>query len=455
MHGASFDISSLHARYRAGARADAVMAEVRARHRAVNDPGIFIDLPPSEQTIAAAAALPAFDPARYPLWGVPFAVKDNIDVAGRPTTAACPDFAYVPAATAPVVARLLAAGAILIGKTNLDQFATGLVGVRSPYPPPRNAFDPARVPGGSSSGSAIAVARGIVSFALGTDTAGSGRVPAGMNHLVGLKPSLGALSTRGVVPACRTLDCVSVFALSVADARAVFDCAAAFDAADPYSRANTAPVTKPMRIIGVPRPEDRLFFGDHMQASAFDAALARLATCGVTVVDIDMSVFFDVARLLYDGPWVAERRAAIRSFMDARPDALHPVTRAILAGADRFSATDAFEAFYKLAALRRLGEATWAGIDALMVPTAPIAPTLADLVADPIGPNSRLGTYTNFVNLLDLAAIAVPGPFREDGFPAGVTFIAPRDTEAALMALGEQFFPGTGGRDPAAALGGG
>ena len=445
MTGYAFDIASLHAGYRAGTLPAAVIDAVHARHAMVADPGIFIDLVPAGEARKAALALPPFDPVRYPLWGIPFAVKDNIDVAGRPTTAACPAYAYTPDVSAPVVDLLLAAGAILIGKTNLDQFATGLVGVRTPYPVPKNAFDPARVPGGSSSGSAIAVAQGIVSFALGTDTAGSGRIPAGLNNLVGLKPSLGALSTRGVVPACRTLDCISVFALTVSDARAVFDVAAAHDPADPYSRPLAQMAASPIRTIGVPRPQERHFFGDAFAEAAFDAAIARLPALGLTIREIDMSGFFEVARLLYEGPWVAERRAAVRHFMDEQPAAMHPVTRAILAKADTISATEAFEAFYRLAALRRATELVWQDIEALAVPTTPITPTLADLEADPIGPNSRLGTYTNFVNLLDLAAIAAPGPFRADGFPAGLTFIAPRGTDHRLAALAERYFPGIGG----------
>jgi allophanate hydrolase len=324
------------------------------------------------------------------------------------------------------------------------------VGVRTPYPVPRNAFDPLRVPGGSSSGSAVAVARGFASFALGTDTAGSGRVPAGLNNLVGLKPSLGALSTRGVVPACRTLDCVSVFALSVDDARAVFDVGNAFDPVDPYARALPA-AGEPVAAFAVPRPQDLLFFGDESMAAAWAAARVRLDGLGLPIRELDMTPFFAVARLLYEGPWVAERRAAVGRFMDERPDAMHPTTRAILAGADRHSAVDAFRAFYRLAELRRDCEAALAGVDALVVPTAPIFPTLAELAADPIGPNSRLGTYTNFVNLLDLAAIAAPGPFRRDGLPAGVTFIGRAGADHALAAIARRFFPGVGGQPDAQA----
>lgn len=441
----SLDLPTLETAFAQGLRPEQVLQQIHARVSALNDPGIFIDLIPLDEAMASAAALPSFGSEELPLWGIPFAIKDNIDLAGRKTTAACPAFAHLADEDATVVARLKAAGAIPVGKTNLDQFATGLVGVRSPYPLPRNAFDPAIVPGGSSSGSAIAVARGLASFALGTDTAGSGRVPAGLNNLVGLKPSLGAVSTRGVLPACRTLDCVSIFALRVGDARKVFDIAAGYDAADPYSRSFTPDNGVPMRRIGIPRQQDRLFFGDRQMESAFEAAITRLEALDLETIEIDMGDFFAVAQLLYDGPWVAERRAAIRPFMDSHPEAVLPVTRSIIAKADTISATDTFEAMYRLAELRRKSEGVWLEIDALMVPTAPIAPTLAALAADPIGPNSRLGTYTNFVNLLDLAALAAPGPFRSDGFPAGVTFIAPRNADHRLADMGERFFPGTGG----------
>jgi allophanate hydrolase len=436
--------TELHAAYASGVTPAAVLASCHERIAEAGDAGVFIHLSPRAAALGHAERLPPFDPVRYPLWGLPFAIKDNIDLAGAPTTAACPDFAYTPEASAAVVRRLMDAGAIPVGKTNLDQFATGLVGVRTPYGAPRNAFDPLRVPGGSSSGSAVAVAKGFVAFALGTDTAGSGRIPAGFNNLVGLKPSLGALSTTGLVPACRTLDCVSILALSVDDARAAFDVANGYDAADPYSRP-LPPSSGPVRIVAIPARSDLLFFGDALMADAWEAAAARLAGLGAEIRQIDMAPFFAVARMLYDGPWVAERRAAVGSFMTDRPDATHPVTRAILSGADRHSAVDAFSAFYRLASLRRACEQALTGIDALMVPTAPIFPTLAELEADPVGPNSALGTYTNFVNLLDMAAIAVPGPFRADGLPAGVTFIGRAGADLALADIARSFFPGVGG----------
>jgi allophanate hydrolase len=442
-------VASLHDAYRRGTSVAAVMADAYARVAAVGDPGIFIHLRPEADVVAEAQRLPAFDPARYPLWGIPVAVKDNIDVAGLPTTAACPAFAFVPARSATAVEKLVAAGAIVIGKTNLDQFATGLVGVRSPYPVPRNAFDPTRVPGGSSSGSAVAVAQGIVPISLGTDTAGSGRVPAGLNDLVGLKPSVGAISTRGVLPACRTLDCVSVFAHDVADAFLAYAVMRGFDSEDAFSRpviADTPETAALPTRIGLPRASDRLFFGDGAMAGAYDAALGVLRPLASATSEIDLTPFFAVAKLLYEGPWVAERHAAMRAFLATNARDVHPVTWQIVGAAERFSATDAFEGLYRLAELRRTCETVWESVDVIAVPTAPIFPTLADLAADPIGPNSRLGTYTNFVNLLDLAALAVPGPFRADGLPAGITLIGPRGSDAALAKLGAAFVAAAGNR---------
>lgn len=447
MAPASLDRTSLHAAYAAGTTPVEVIETVWARLSVIADPGIFITLRPESDLNAAARDLPPFDPKRFPLWGLPCAVKDNIDVAGLPTTAACPDFAYTPSADAPVVARLRAAGAIILGKTNLDQFATGLVGVRTPYPVPVNPFDATRVPGGSSSGSAVAVARGLASFALGTDTAGSGRIPAAFNNLVGLKPSLGALSTRGVVPACRTLDCVSIFATSVDTARAVFDVAAGFDDADPYSRA-IGQAGGEIATLGVPAGADLSFFGDGAAASAFAGALDALRATGVTIREVPFGPFLETARLLYAGPWVAERRAAVGHFLDERAESVHPVTRGILLGADTYTAVDTFQAMYRLAALKRAGEAILATVDAVVVPTAPIFPTLAELAADPLSPNTRLGTYTNFVNLMDLAAIAVPGPFRPDGLPAGATLIAPAGHDHRLARLAARLFTGVGGATP-------
>jgi allophanate hydrolase len=438
--GLPFRLDALHAAYAGGLAPQAVLAEARRRLAATGDPGIFLDLTPEAILAIDAAALPPFDPGRFPLWGVPIAVKDNIAVAGRPMTAACPAFAHVPGEDAVAVARLRAAGALILGKTNLDQFATGLVGVRTPYPAPRNSADPLRVPGGSSSGSAVAVAHGIVAAALGTDTAGSGRVPAALNGIVGLKPSVGTVSARGMLPACRTLDCISVFAGAVADAWAVFRVIAGEDREDPYSR--PIPWAEPGAVptrIAVPAPGD-LHLDDAPGRAAWTAARALLPTAAEAVI----TPLLDTAQLLYDGPWIAERAAAFGDFAAANPGALHPVTEAILAGAERFSAVDAFRGLYRLAEHRRAAEDFFARFDVLAVPSVPNFPTLAALEDDPIGPNARLGTYTNFVNLLDLAALAVPGPRRPDGLPAGITLIGPRGSDAALAALGTDFMAKAG-----------
>jgi len=380
-------------------------------------------------------------PGPVPLRGLTFAIKDNIDFAGVPTTAACPDFEYTPTASAPVVQHLIDAGAIPLGKTNLDQFATGLVGVRSPYGVPVNPFGAEYIPGGSSSGSAVAVASGLCDFALGTDTAGSGRVPAAFNNLVGLKPTRGLLSTRGVVPACRTLDCVSIFTRSIADAAEVLSVAAAYDPEDPYSRAVVPPVIDeswPPRI-GVPRSEQLEFFGNADAAKLFTGAVARWQSLGAKIVEIDFSAFLEAARLLYEGPWVAERYAAIRDFIERKPEALHPVTRKIIEGAKALTATSAFEATYKLAALRRRAETVWADIDVLLTPTAGTIYTVAEVEVEPIRLNSNLGYYTNYLNLIDLCAVAVPAGFLPSKMPWGVTLVAPAFCDDRVLRLGARF----------------
>jgi allophanate hydrolase len=441
-HDIPIDIRGLGAAYARGLDPVEVIDTVFDAIEKADDPGIFISLVERKAARRAAERLGPFDPAAKPLWGIPFAVKDNIDVAGLPTTAACPAFAYTPKTSATAVERLVAAGAIPIGKTNLDQFATGLVGVRTPYPVPRNTFDPAIVPGGSSSGSAVAVALGLVPFALGTDTAGSGRVPAGLNNIVGLKPSVGAVSTRGVVPACSTLDCVSVFAGTVDDAWAVYEVMAGADKDDPFSRPialGRPAAVLPHPVIGIPRPADQKFFGDAAAKAAWRTGIKLLKELGAELVEINMAPFREVAALLYEGPWVAERYAAIGSFISKHPREVYPVTRRIIDKAKTFSAADMFAGLYRLEALKRATGPVWRGIDALAVPTAPCAPTLKEVAADPIGPNSMLGTYTNFVNLLDLAAMAVPGPMRKDGIPAGITFIGPRGRDAALAGLARAF----------------
>ena len=439
-------IAAIVEAHRSGASSpEATVARTYTRIRAHGDPAIFITLRDEADARAEAADLAAKGDTDLPLYGVPVAVKDNIDVAGLPTTAACPAFAYDPGKDATCVARLRRAGAIVIGKTNLDQFATGLVGVRSPYGTPRNLFDPALIPGGSSSGSAIAVGAGLVPLALGTDTAGSGRVPAGLSNIVGLKPSLGLVSTAGVVPACRTLDCVSVFALTVDDAFAALAAMAGPDPADPYARPRPlgAPGAVPAGLrIGVPMPGQRLFFGDKVSAAAYEAALADLAGLGAAIVEIDIEPFYETARLLYDGPWVAERYISVRSLIASAPEAMHPVTRQIILGGAHPGAVDAFKAFYQLEELRRVRDHTFGEIDMLALPTVPTVYTVAQVLADPIGLNSRLGTYTNFVNLLDLCALAVPASMQAT--PFGITLLAQAGNDATLASLGRVFHAGTG-----------
>jgi allophanate hydrolase len=390
--------------------------------------------------LAARLAEVGGERRHLPLYGIPFAVKDNIDVEGWPTTAACPAFSYVAERDAGVVARLRAAGAIVVGKTNLDQFATGLVGVRSPYGAVPNSFDPRYVSGGSSSGSASVVARGLVPFSLGTDTAGSGRVPAAFNNIVGLKPTCGWLSTAGVVPACRTLDCVSIFALTVEDAASVAEAAGSPDVADPYARAR--PSDAPAGLPGVPRvgvPKQLAFFGDAQAAAAFEHALASLRRLGVEQVEIDFSPFTELAALLYQGPWVTERLVAIEDILARDPDAVHPVVRGIVEGGRDYSAADAFRAEYQRAELAARIHAVLADIDLLVVPSTPSIYTIAEVEADPVRLNSRLGTYTNFANLADLSALAVPAGFRDDGLPAGITLIAPAWHDRLLAAFGREW----------------
>lgn len=441
-HELSFNRASLHQAYAAGTTSAEVIIECYRRIEKADDPGIFIHICPIEAVIAQAEALGEFDPATKPLFGLPFAIKDNIDLAGTPTTAACPAYSYTAENDAFVVALLRAAGAIPIGKTNLDQFATGLVGVRTPYPVPRNAIDADLVPGGSSSGSAVATARGLVTFALGTDTAGSGRVPAALNKIVGLKPSLGALSATGVVPACRTLDTVSIFAPTISDAYAVFTECAKFDQADAFAKPfDSRPLSAaPSGLkIGVPSKPTIEFFGDLAQELMFEASLGKLTQAGNSIVPLDFSPFYDVASMLYQGAWVAERLSVIEDLLRERPKAIHPTTAAIIRGASELTAVDAFRGIYRLQECRRRAEAMMADVDLLCVPTIPTFYTLEDLENDPITPNSNLGTYTNFVNLMDLCGIAVPSQPRSDGKPGSITLLGRSGDDSLCVATAQLF----------------
>jgi allophanate hydrolase len=434
-HDQSLLIADLRNGYRAGTftPADIVLRLLDKADRA-EQRHIWINKLRRDQVLAYVQALQSRAVDDLPLYGIPFVIKDNIDLEGVPTTAGCPQFAYTPPRSAAVVQKLLDAGAIPLGKTNLDQFATGLVGTRSPYGACRNPFNAEYVSGGSSSGSAVAVATGLASFSLGTDTAGSGRVPAAFNNLIGLKPTLGRLSTRGVVPACRSLDCVSIFALTAQDAATVLDAAQGFDPEDPYSR-RLGHTAIPGRRFGVPRREQLRFFGDAEYERLFEASLARLAGGGGTRVEIDFAPFLDAARLLYEGPWLAERYAAVGKFMEAHPGALVPVTEKIIAAGKSASAVQAFEAQYRLKALQRAAEAAWSQVDLIVTPTAGTIYPIASVDGDPIRLNADLGYYTNFMNLFDLAGVAMPAGFRSDGLPFGISLIGPRSSERALLAL--------------------
>ncbi len=439
MHTLSLDITTLRAAYVAGTLSPADVIDEILRRTATDPNTVWIARLSAEQLRGYATALAGRDIATLPLYGIPFAIKDNIDLADVATTAGCREYAYTPNASAFVVQRLINAGAIPVGKTNLDQFATGLNGTRSPWGACRNAFNPDYIAGGSSSGSAVAVAKGYVSFALGTDTAGSGRVPAAFNNLVGHKPTLGWLSASGVVPACRSLDTVSIFALTAEDAETVTAVAAAFDAADAFAR----PVaghgfdfgTAANFRVGVPRASQLAFFGNAEAQRLFEAAVQRITALGGKCVEIDLQPFLDTARLLYDGPWVAERYAAIREFFDTQPQAPLPVIRDIIGGAKKWSAADAYAYGYQLKAAKRRCDAVWQSVDCIVTPTAGTIYTVAAMQADPLRLNSNLGYYTNFMNLLDYAATAVPAGFQADGLPAGVTVFAPAHQDGPLLRL--------------------
>jgi allophanate hydrolase len=434
-------IAELRGAYGTGAkRPETVIGEIFARIRAEGERPVWISLADENEARARAATVDL----SLPLGGVPFAIKDNIDVAGMETTAACPSFAYTAESTAPVVERLLDAGAILIGKTNMDQFATGLVGTRSPYGVCPNLFNARYISGGSSSGSALAVGRGLVAFSLGTDTAGSGRVPAAFNNLVGLKPTRGLLSTSGIVPACRSLDCVSIFARSGADAMEVWRLAQGFDNSDPYSRritpgAGAAPWLDGSFRFGMPAESQLEFFGDEDTPLLYRQAAEKLEALGGIAVTVDFAPFREAAELLYTGPWVAERLAAVGEFLLRESNNAHPVVAGIILNGTKYTAADAYLAAYRLEELKRQAEEQWARMDLLLLPTAGTIYTINAVEKDPVRLNTNLGYYTNFVNLLDLAAVAVPAGFRAGGMPFGVSLIGPPFSDAALLHTAQRY----------------
>ena len=441
-----FELTALQALYRRGgaSAADVIHTAYQRVHRA-DRPDVWINIRSEEDALAIAEALPGRSTENLPLYGVPFAVKDNINVAGLPTTAACPAYSYMPNESAQCVALLEQAGAICIGKANLDQFATGLSGVRSPYGACGSAFNRDVMAGGSSSGSAVAVGLGEVAFSLGTDTGGSGRIPASLNNIVGLKPTIGAISTRGLVPNCRTLDCVSIFARTVSDAVCVADIMRVFDTQDPFSRRHPVDfvfgMTDPPRSFrfGIPRSGDLEFFGNEELPILFAAAVRRLEDIGGIAVPIDFTPFREASELMFDGPWIAERLQAVGAFVADHPDDVLPVTRGIIESGSRWSAVDAFTAQYRQQALKREAERVFSLIDVLAVPTAATWFTIAELLAEPVKRNSMMGFYSYFVNLLDLCAVAAPSGFYSNGIPAGLTIIAPAFQDNLCAAIAGRF----------------
>ncbi|MDH2384364.1 allophanate hydrolase [Bradyrhizobium sp. CER78] len=407
--------------------------------------GVWISVVAREDALARAAlleSLPSRERQVLPLWGVPFSVKDCIDTVGLRTTSACPEFSYQPAKNNPAVGRLLAAGAILIGKTNMDQFATGLVGVRSPYGVARNPFDPAYIPGGSSSGAAVSVSAGLVSFALATDAGGSGRVPAAFNNVVGLKPTRGLISGVGSVAACRSIETLSIFALTVGDAQAAFDVARGYDEEDPFSRTGSPAAVRALPAefrFGVPASPWLDFFGNVDAAALFGEAVARLERLGGRKVEVDYAPFAEINDLLFNGPWLADRYGALSRFVDSQPEALFPVTRDILLGGRGVSGGEVFAAQQRLNILKRQIEKLWNEIDVIVVPTTGTIYRIDEVAADPVTLNARLGTYTNFVNLADLSAVAVPSGFLPNGLPQGITVIAPAFADHHAAALAQRF----------------
>ncbi len=437
----NLNISQLQAQYRDGKLTPTqLVKQLDTEIGNANSHNIWIHRLTLDEMLVYAYKLESQSQASLPLYGIPFTIKDNINLAGIPTTAACPDFAFTPEQSATVVQKLIDAGAIPVGKTNLDQFATGLVGVRSPYGACKNSINPDYISGGSSAGSAVSVALGQASFSLGTDTAGSGRVPAAFNNLIGVKPSLGLLSTAGVLPACRTLDCVSIFTKNAADAEVVLNVAQGFDEADAYSRPTTKQCTsfKSNFTFGVPKPSQLAFFGNSEAPQLFQQAIQQLEKIGGKAVEIDFAPFMETAALLYEGPWVAERYAAIQDFFDRKSASIYPTTYKIISNAAKFSATDTFNAMYQLKALQRKTVAVWSEIDVLVTPTAGTIYTTAQVEADPVQANTNLGYYTNFMNLLDMAAIAVPTGFYENGVGFGITISAPAFSDDALLNLAKK-----------------
>ncbi|MES9854323.1 MAG: allophanate hydrolase [Candidatus Thiodiazotropha sp. L084R] len=445
-------IASLREAYTAGKLTpEQVLSDIRQRAAEYDDYNIWIHLLSETEQASYLQRVHQMDPGESPLWGIPFAIKDNIDLEAIPTTAACDEFAYTPEESATVVDQLIAAGAVPVGKTNLDQFATGLNGTRSPWGACKNAFIPEYISGGSSSGSAVSVALGMASFSLGTDTAGSGRVPACFNNLIGLKPTKGLLSTNGLVPACRSLDCITIFTYDTDDANLVLSVAEGHDAEDVYSRCN--PYQNQMRNygerggcikVGVVPDKQLNFFGDSVYEQAYKSTLEHLEESGFEIVEIDYEPFDEAAKLLYEGPWVAERYIATQPLIDENPEAIFPVVQKIIAPGESLKATDLFKAQYRLNGLKQVCDKQIEQVDCMLTPTAGTCFTIKQMLNEPILHNSQLGYYTNFMNLLDLSSIAVPTQISSNGLPFGITLVGPAFADRALLSIANRIHKSCG-----------
>lgn len=424
-----------------------LVGEVHRRIRAARNSGVWTALVPEDEALRHADALTRQAPERLPLFGVPFSVKDNIHVAGLPTTAGCPAFSHLPDKSATLVARMQAAGAILIGKNTMDQFATGLVGIRSPVHPV-NTFNSSRIPGGSSSGSAVAVALGLVSIALGSDTGGSGRVPAALNNIVGFKPTPGVLSTAGMIYANRSFDCVPIFALTCEDAMKVFEILNGADDADPFqlddpSRQRPLPNSEAGLTIGVPRREILDLDCDNAGRTAFEAAMDAFERSGARIVRIDFDPFFEAGQMVFGGPILAERYASVGGFISKHRAQVHPVVAAIIDSGKDYSAVDLVEAQHRLRSLQAAADRTLSTVDIVATPTAPSIPTIAEVELEPMTANARMGRYTYFGNPLGLCAVSVPAAMRPDGLPFAVCLYARKRADLALLRVAARFHAGS------------
>lgn len=438
----NLNIKDLKAKYLSGeTTVKEVVSSIFSKIEQTRDYNIWIYTFNEEELSPYLKNLENKNPKDLPLYGIPFAIKDNIDLVGIPTTAACPEFSYIPKKSAFVVEKLIQAGAIPIGKTNLDQFATGLVGTRSPYGECKNSINKEYISGGSSSGSAVSVALEMASFSLGTDTAGSGRVPAAFNNLIGLKATKGVLSTSGVVPACRSLDCVTVFAKELDSIKEVFEIVNACDEEDIYSRVyeKVECEEKAKFSFAIPKKEQLKFFGDEEAKKLFKEAVKKFESLGGKAFEIDYEPFNESANLLYSGPWVVERFIAIKDVITKTPQIVEPTVRKIINGGENINAINYFESEYILKKNRKKAEKLFEEFEFMLTPTTGTIYKIEEVNNNPIELNTNLGYYTNYMNLLDLSAIAVPAGNRTNGLPFGVTVVAKNFEEEKLLSYASKY----------------